>query len=276
MGGNTSKLQGLKIDKERWSKMESKPDYDVMWDKDANEAQLYKFILDETMDIDNEIDVNNYRAKNDGNHVQVIGAEETEAKVGLCGKQKNVEVLTERIPTLLADSRQLSFDETNIVLYNALKGYSRLSDKFGPIEVTDQMIGFNAEGNTKVWINENFGRNHPISSKDADTQDLTGLKSSNEERMVRNIINIVERKCERGQFPEPFRTDLYRSTSFSDTLRFIQSANVAPFSALESNRIVLNRIIEQPNYRQTQPAPMTYSAKPSNARVSFNYISPTN
>lgn len=81
-----------------------------MWDKDATEAQLYKFILDETMDIDNEIDVNNYRAKNYDNIVQVIGAEETEAKVGLCGKQKNVEVLTERIPTVLADSRQLSFE----------------------------------------------------------------------------------------------------------------------------------------------------------------------
>jgi hypothetical protein len=133
MGGNTSKLQGLKIDKERWSKMESKPDYDVMWDKDANEAQLYKFILDETMDIDNEIEVNNWRAKNNANHVAVLGAEETEAKVGLCGKQKNVEVLTERIPTVLADSRQLTFEESNIVLYNALQGYSRLCDKFGPI-----------------------------------------------------------------------------------------------------------------------------------------------
>ena len=194
-----------------------------MWDKDGNEAQLYKFILDETMDIDNEIDVNKYRANNDNNHVQVLGAEETEAKVGLCGKQKNVEVLTERIPTVLADSRQLSFEEANVTLYNALKGYSKLNDKFGPIEVTDQMIGYNNDGNTRVWINENFGRNHPVTSKDHDSNDLTAIKSASEERMVNNIINVIERKCERGQFPEPYRRDLFRSTSFSDTLRFIQN-----------------------------------------------------
>lgn len=249
-----------------------------MWDKDANQAQLYKFILDETMDIDNEIDVNNYRAKNDSNHVQVLGAEETEEKVGLCGKQKHVEVLTERIPTLLADSRQLSFEESNIVLFNALRGYSKLNDKFGPIDVTDQMIGFNHDGNTKVWINENFGRNHPISSKDSDSHDLTGLKSSNEQRMVNNIINVVERKCERGQFPEPYRSNLYRASTFNETLSFIQSANILPYSALEANTVVLNRPVQQPpvEYRQSQPPSVSYSRPATNARVSFNYISPTN
>ena len=54
--------------------MEEKGDYDVMWDKQGEQAQLYRFILDETMDIDNEIDVNNFRAKNEGNHVRVLGA----------------------------------------------------------------------------------------------------------------------------------------------------------------------------------------------------------
>ena len=76
MGGSDSKLQALKIDRDRWSKMESKGDYDVMWDKSGEEAQLYRFILDETMDIDNEIETNNFRNK-DGNHVKVLGAENT-------------------------------------------------------------------------------------------------------------------------------------------------------------------------------------------------------
>ena len=74
MGGDSSKVDALKIDREKWTKMESQADYDVMWDKSGEEAQLYKFILDETMDIDNEIDTNTYRAKNDSNHVRVIGA----------------------------------------------------------------------------------------------------------------------------------------------------------------------------------------------------------
>lgn len=77
MGGSNTKLDALKIDRNRWSKMESKGEYDVMWDNSGEEAQLYKFILDETMDIDNEIDTNQYRAKNVGNHVRVIGAENT-------------------------------------------------------------------------------------------------------------------------------------------------------------------------------------------------------
>lgn len=36
MGGQTSKLKGLKIDRERWSKMEEKGDYDIMWDKQGD------------------------------------------------------------------------------------------------------------------------------------------------------------------------------------------------------------------------------------------------
>ncbi len=89
--------------------MEEKDGYDIMWDKQGEQAQLYKFILDETTDINNEIDVNNFRSKNEGNHVRVLGAQETEQKIGLCGTQKNVSVLTERIPATLYDSRQLSF-----------------------------------------------------------------------------------------------------------------------------------------------------------------------
>ena len=165
MGGSKSKLEGLKIDRDRWSKMESKGDFDVMWDKSGEEAQLYHFPLDETMNIENEIDINNYRANSEGNHVRVIGAENKEESVGLCGKQNNVDILTERIPILLGESRQLSFEESNIVLYNAIKGYSRLSDKFGPLEVTDKMIGFNTQGQTKVWINERFGLNSPMNSE---------------------------------------------------------------------------------------------------------------
>jgi hypothetical protein len=54
--------------------MEEKDGYDIMWDKQGEQAQLYKFILDETTDINNEIDVNNFRSKNEGNHVRVLGA----------------------------------------------------------------------------------------------------------------------------------------------------------------------------------------------------------
>ena len=61
------------------------------------------------------------------------------------------------------------------------------------------MIGFNTNGETKVWVNENFGKNHPVNYREQDGNDLTNLRSANnEQRMVQNIINVVERKCERG------------------------------------------------------------------------------
>lgn len=33
--------------------MEEKDGYDIMWDKQGEQAQLYRFILDETLDINN-------------------------------------------------------------------------------------------------------------------------------------------------------------------------------------------------------------------------------
>ena len=77
------------------------------------------------------------------------------------------------------------------------------------------MIGFNHEGNTRVWINENFGKNHPVTFKDHDASNLTDIKTNNEQRMVRNILSVVEKKSERGEFPLPYRNDIYRTSSFS-------------------------------------------------------------
>lgn len=147
------------------------------------------------------------------------------------------------------------------------------------------MIGFNQNGQTRVWCNENFGRNHPANYKDHDSTDLTTLKqNNNEQRMISNIINVVERKCERGEFPEPYRSDVYHKASFNDVMGWIQSINVVPFSALEENKVVLNKVIEQQivttqPVRATMPVPLTttstYQRPMTNTRVSFNYVSPT-
>ena len=144
------------------------------------------------------------------------------------------------------------------------------------------MIGFDNQGQTKVWINENFGRNHPVNYKDHDSADLTTLRSANnEQRMVHNIINVVERKCEKGEFPEPFRQDVYKNTTFNDLSSFIYRAGVVAPQALEENRVNLNKqiepIIQPPPVRQTLPPPSSYTSvnkSITNTRVSFNYVSP--
>lgn len=46
-----------------------------------------------------------------------------------------------------------------MVLYNAIKGFKQLTDKFGFFEISQKQIGFTPDGQTRVWVNENFGSN---------------------------------------------------------------------------------------------------------------------
>lgn len=59
------------------------------------------------------------------------------------------------------DSPQLTYPETLYVLDRALEGYEVAYQKCGPMRVNDRMIGFNNQGQTKVWVNEDFANNHP-------------------------------------------------------------------------------------------------------------------
>lgn len=82
------------------------------------------------------------------------------------------------------------------------------------------MIGVNNENSVKVWLNENFAQNHPVSEKpflQITSSDVYSSAISSEASMVRSIIDIVESKCQDGKYPPSFGEQIRRaSVTFED------------------------------------------------------------
>lgn len=74
----------------------------------------------------------------------------------LTDNYKHLAVITERIPHRLANAPQLTYPESLYTLDRALEGYEVAYQKCGPFRVNDRMIGFNNQGEAKVWVNEQF------------------------------------------------------------------------------------------------------------------------
>lgn len=79
------------------------------------------------------------------------------------------------------------------------------------------MIGFTKEGQTKVWINENFGMNYP-SNYNSETK-------LDEFQVITNLVNAVGPKTDLT--PE-FLNNLKASRSFNTALGFIRSNGGVP------------------------------------------------
>ena len=54
---------------------------------------------------------------------------------------------------MLATSPQLTYPESLYVLDQSLTGFEAAYEKCGPMRVNDHMIGFNNQGQCKVWVN---------------------------------------------------------------------------------------------------------------------------
>lgn len=54
--------------------------------------------------------------------------------------------------------------------------------------------------------------------------------------MVRNIINVIEDRCEQGQFPEEFRNRVRQNIGFSEARRVVQDELNQP------ERVRINRV----------------------------------
>lgn len=110
------------------------------------------------------------------------------------------------------------------------------------------MIGFNTEGDAKVWHNENFGRNYPQHPKR--TLQSTLIDESfryegedaplEEVEMVRNIINVVEDRTEQGQLQEPFRSRIRENVGFTEARRIVNN-EIEGVERTRLNRVDLNR-----------------------------------
>lgn len=135
-------------------------------------------------------------------------------------------VLTERIPLLLSGITRLNKQESLVVLYNALRGFNDISRIIVPAGITDGMIGFTRDGQTKVWINENFGMNYP--------SHIVEDAKLDEGTVVSNLVNAI---APRAELDAQFANELRNSRSFNTALGLIRSRGGVPENILEANRI---------------------------------------
>jgi hypothetical protein len=65
----------------------------------------------------------------------------------------NVNVFTEHFEKVLADMINLTLSEAIYVLIECLHAYEELFSKFSAVSINKFLIGLNAQGRLKVWIN---------------------------------------------------------------------------------------------------------------------------
>lgn len=128
-----------------------------------------------------------------------------------CSNNKNIEVYTEYIPFRLAETRSLSHEQGLYVLSESLIGFFELYKKLGAFPVDDSLIGFNKDGETRVWHSPNFAKNH------FDSDNVVLMSTANphnfderlilkqEEEMVEDIWNAVDIHA---NFTEDFRSNI--------------------------------------------------------------------
>jgi hypothetical protein len=108
-------------------------------------------------------------------------------------------VFTEYIPFRLSDVKMLSHGQGIYVLSEALAGFAELYGRVGPFQINENLIGFNQEGEVKVWYNPNFADNSVdndriILMSTVNPYDFDRKFSQNQEHdMVEDTINAVAR-----------------------------------------------------------------------------------
>lgn len=80
----------------------------------------------------------------------------------ICMQDHSYHLLLENIPTRLSHVNQwLSVQERLSILAVIFSALQTLMAKFGPVFLTENMIGFTETGKIKIWINENLADNNP-------------------------------------------------------------------------------------------------------------------
>lgn len=214
--------------------------------------------LDPLYDAANEQFIYNYRRESKLPFVSAYGSELLKlekppktkgAKSEPADPYSHLAVITERIPHRLVDAPQLSYPESLYVLDRALEGYEAAYEKAGPMRVNDRMIGFNNQGECKVWVNEDFANNHAsyprrrLMSTRVDSKEFLEGRyphlpvGSDESDMVQDVVDTVENYCEEGRFPEPFASQIH-----SNGLGFTEARQLLNQNIVQNRIPVPNRV----------------------------------
>lgn len=208
-------------------------------DNQGKEGELSTIVVDPLYATSNEHAIYDYRRDTKAPLVRAYDSAvlepKKESKDSKQKKEKDpnvyMNVITEHIPHRLSQAPQLTYPESLYVLDRSLEGYENAYNRCGPSLVNDNMIGFNRQGEAKVWVNENFANNHPSNRlahlESTTSRDLLDPKNKNvfftnsdEAAMVENIANVVGDHSEDGRWREPFRSEV-RGLGFREARNLI-------------------------------------------------------
>lgn len=74
----------------------------------------------------------------------------------LCLTNTHAQLLLEYIPIRLAMVPSMDLEEALTTMHAAFKGFNTIEGLVGPVEINEELIGFNDEGKPKVWLNSAF------------------------------------------------------------------------------------------------------------------------
>jgi hypothetical protein len=163
-----------------------------------------------------------------------------------------------------------------VVLYNALRGFSDVSRIVTPGNITDKMIGFTPAGQTKVWVNENFGMNYPTN--------YNSEASLNENQLLVNLANAIS---PRTDLPADFWAALRGQSTINGALNWVKTNGGIAENILNENRINIANYIGQKEVsvlKDTAPIQGLVEPKPLHCvpptrtvdYVSTGYVQPVN
>ena len=103
---------------------------------------------------------------------------------GFCQGEVEAYVITERV-YLFEDIGEIGQTESFIILKDVVKGLQTLYKSFGFFQPNTRCFGINAEGKTKIWIDENFAV-CSTSTYQIETSQLS---------IVNNLVGIISSKA---------------------------------------------------------------------------------
>lgn len=78
-----------------------------------------------------------------------------------CTDSQYARIVVEFIPLRLGAVREMDREEALTVLCAAFRAFHMIEIKFGPLVPSEELIGFNYSGKTKVWLNKDHWINQP-------------------------------------------------------------------------------------------------------------------
>jgi hypothetical protein len=147
---------------------------------------------------------------------------------GSCTNMAELYVITERVH-LLCEIGVVSKAEALLIIRDAACGLRTLFDKFGFFNPKTNLIGINAEGRARVWVNQNFAKVEP-------EKDVVKIESS-EIGIVNNLIRIMEAKTVPK---DTLRIDYPWHLNLSSAVNYVNKV-FAEFNGFEVDRVYIDR-----------------------------------